>query len=372
MNIKKICTFLPFIFSFYTPFSFAQNHNQLDKKLKIDIRESYESLQRLASYCGSRVNRQYYLKSLNNVIDDFHQIDEQSISTSPKKYDKLALVFMGNINSQHKAGLSLDGNMNNNLFTDINSDTLSHQRVIADNNNRGSENISVSIENADKLSGEQYRLTFDSPFHYTLRREKDKAIIASASIEKIPQFIYVIVGITIKINSGEIIRNDSFVIAPLRHAARNIQLLINDPDKIALGWPVHAHQNYTSPGSNADIRVNSITDPDNASFATPGELNPPLKIKFLSDKNGLSYSIFDNSTSSERLIGGSYPYDPDNTELFPTKDGYDPGYRVRMNGTAHTGDVFNIDYNKYPAGDNQNALAILDLYNSHLSDYINQ
>ena len=109
--------------------------------------------------------------------------------------------------------------------------------------------------------------------------------------------------------------------------------------------------------SISDGRVIDTTGP---AFAVPGELSPPVAIRFIDAGN---YEILDYSNpASPVVLETAIPFSAGG-EVFPTPGGLDFGYRMTLSGVAVAGDLFTVDYNSDGVGDNRNALLLADLQN---------
>lgn len=269
---------------------------------------------------------------------------------------RLSLAIMSTMNAQNKLGADYNGSLGGNIFKDINTPEAMLNRVINNGNNTGTEAMTVSITDVTQLKASDYKLVFDTPTHFTVTRLSDNATVSSGAVSSLPQSINVD-GMSININSGTIAAGDQFTISPNRGGAGAMKVTLTDPKLLALGWPVKAESNSSNRGTGA-VKVDSITDTTNAAFSIPGQLNPPIRIEFLSDT---SYQIVDANTSS--VIEGPITYDPNTGgQVFPTAGSYDPGYRISLSGQIKAGDKFDIGYNNNIASDNRNGLALESLY----------
>jgi flagellar hook-associated protein 1 FlgK len=195
-------------------------------------------------------------------------------------------------------------------------------------------------------------------------RIDDNKEVASGVMSGVP-FSISADGFTTNITSGSFAGGDSFVVSPTRNAMQACNVVLNDPRKLAMAFPVSAEVATTNKGSGS-ISVDSIIDTNNASFSVPKQLNPPVRIEFLSPT---TYQLVDANTNT--AIEGPLTYDPSSTSIFPTPGGFDPGYRVTIRGDIKSGDTFNLQYNLNTSGDNRNAIAFASLYSKKYFDNSN-
>jgi flagellar hook-associated protein 1 FlgK len=284
----------------------------------------------------------------------------ESLLPAQRALDRLSLSVMDEMNQQNALGIDLYGNLGGNIFQNINAIDMANARAIAFLGNTGSEQISVNIDNTKELTTSDYMLTFDTATTYVLSRKSDNAIVSTGSVATIPAAITAD-GFTININSGTIAAGDHYTISPTKNAANNMTVIMSDPKQLALAWPVTAISSQANTGAGK-IEVSSVYDTGNSIFSTPGQLNPPLLIRFLSSS---SYEVVDATTNA--VIQTAIPYDSSSgtgTIVFPTPapTNFDPGFTVKLSGEMAAGDEFQLNYNSTNTADNRNGLAMENLY----------
>lgn len=336
------------------------NKNELTI-IKSDIKNSFTALQDVTRDPSSIQLKKIYLDRLTLAIDDIHSIYPKLHShKSKQKLDQLALALMFYFNGQQNVGLDSNGSFGTHLFTDVNNNEIIYDRVIPNPHNKGSGDISVNIKQVDQPPMSDYKLHFHTSTYYTLTRQSDDAMIAGKVIT-FPHHIHVD-GMVININQSDIAANDRFIISPLRNAAHHIQLSINDPALLAMAWPIETTIDPQQAGSSGSIAVTAITDKNNDAFSIPQQLKPPISIIFTSSS---TYKLI--NTITEATIEPSIIYSPTlGANIFPTSNGFDPGYRVMINGVVKEGDEFSIHYNLHTTSDNRNSIAIEELYQTQI------
>lgn len=276
--------------------------------------------------------------------------------------NRIALVIGDKLNRQNKLGIDLNGNLGGNIFNDINDTKATYDRVIVNNNNTGTLDMSVNIDDSSSLTASDYDLQFDTATHYNLVRKSDGETVSTGNITAIPQTI-TIDGFSVNINGGTIVAGDKFIISPTRYASENFKVTMTDSSLMAFGWPIDAEDDAANQGTG-NISVGSIVDTTNPAFSIPKQLNPPLIIRFITST---SYEILNANDNS--VIESPIAYDPtQGSKVFPTAGSYDPGYRISLSGDMVAGDSFTVKYNSNgssnPAGDNRNVAAIEDLFDT--------
>ncbi len=287
---------------------------------------------------------------------------DEVLDPAINEVNRLALSISASVNDQHKKGMDLNNNLGGNFFTDVNAASAVSTRVISSSENTGSGTFSVTIDDVGALEASDYRLKFTSANDYTLVRSSDNVAVSSGTIAGYPETIAVD-GFTMQITAGSFSANDIFTVSPTRNAARTMNVEIDNASQIALASPVQASTSTNNTG-NGVISLEEITDISNPSFATPGQLSPPIRVEFLSDT---SYQLVNATTSA--VIEGPISYTPgSNNNLFPTPGSFDPGYRVSITGAPAAGDTYTLNYNAGARGDSSNGLFLADLQNIKILD----
>jgi flagellar hook-associated protein 1 FlgK len=286
-----------------------------------------------------------------------------SYDNADRGLGRLALVIADQFNRQNKLGSDLNGELGTNIFNDINSESLMQGRVSGNSNNVGSGGFEVSIDDVSQLKVSDYRMVFSSATAYTITRNSDGETVSSGTIGAYPHTAS-FDGMTMTVDSGTFTAGDKFSIRPYQGAGASTSVVMVDPKKLAMAFPVSAEANTANLGSGS-IKVDSILDTTNTSFTTTAQaLSPPIRVEFLSDT---TYQLVDVDTTN--VIEGPITYDPTTgADVFPTTGSYDPGYRVSLSGSMKAGDSFDINYNVNTIGDNRNALQMAGLYTKKIID----
>lgn len=287
------------------------------------------------------------------------QYQQTVLAPTSQQLGMLSLGIAQAFNSQNKLGMTQSGTLGGNLFQDINTTAAMNGRVIANTNNTGNAQIGVSITNVGNVTGSNYSLSMGASNSYVLTRASDNTVIASGTLSgTTPQQINVpSEGFNFTINSGTPANGDVYQISPTAGAAANLSLTSMNPSVLALASPVTASVGAQSATSTGSISVTGVNDTSNSAFSTPGQLNPPITIQFLSSN---TYQIVDSNNPSNVLDAGPLTYTP-GANVFPTAGGYDPGYQIQLSGTMNAGDTFNVSYSTNTS-DNSNGLAMSQLF----------
>ena len=208
---------------------------------------------------------------------------------------RITLAVADGINQQQKLGIDLEGNLGSPIFTDINDPKLAANRVRSDGNNRlpNDRQLSVNIDDVSKLKVGDYKLNFEGPGkQYTLIRESDGKLMAEGVLtEKLP-FSISIDGFTLSLNSGSFQAGDKFSVLPTKAGVSDIKVLITRPEAFAFASPIRTQAGAGNSGG-AFIQPGTVIDINTPTFTSkPGELSPPIMIRFTSPT---TYDVLDYS-----------------------------------------------------------------------------
>ena len=234
----------------------------------------------------------------------------------------LALTF----NDQHRLGQDLGGAAGSDFFA------LPASTVFGRSNNSGSAVITAAVSNANALTASAYRLSYDGA-NYSVTRLSDNTTTSYASL---PQTVD---GVTLALQSGVADAGDSFLIQPVRNAARDMALRISDPARIAAAAPIRTAAPATNTGS-ATISAGAVNTPPPPN----ANLQQPVTITFTS---ATTFNVSGTGTGNPSGItysaGANISYN---------------GWTVQVQGTPAAGDVFTIAPNSGGVADGRNALLL--------------
>jgi len=271
--------------------------------------------------------------------------------------NRLGLVAMGlasTINDQHQLGMDLNGQLGGLFFTGINSAVAEQGRVIASNNNTGTAQITMTIDDVNQVPVEDFTLEYDAgTTTYTLRNNGDNSIVTTFLNPGAPATQTITgQGYTLNFTSGAVADNDSYLLTPTRQAVGVLDKSITDIRQIATAAPITATNDIGNTGT-AEITSTVVTDTTNAAFSVSGALNPPIRIEFTGAN---TYDVINDTTNA--VIAGGVAYIPNQENNMLAQAGLSLGYEVSIGGAAVAGDVFSVDYNIGGIGDNRNALTM--------------
>ncbi|MCH1920596.1 flagellar hook-associated protein FlgK [Shewanella sp. A3A] len=184
------------------------------------------------------------------------------LSPANQQLGLMAVGISDVFNHQQALGLDLNGNVGQNIFTDINTPSFTTSRVGAYNNNTGSAVLSVTLNNVAQLTGDSYQLDFTNAGLYqltNLQTGQQTALTLNGSQLQSTD------GFTINIDAGTLATGDRFDIRPTGNSAEQIGVEMTEASGIATASA------FTVGATNSDdtsIRMVSIDNRADANFPT--------------------------------------------------------------------------------------------------------
>lgn len=279
---------------------------------------------------------------------------------------KLAIGLADSMNRQQTLGRDLNGNVGENLFTDINDPQAALSRVLNSRNNPLGTDFSVRIDNASLLTNQEYRMEYDGTNLAVYDADQnvihtfsaaDIATMAGGTGVAIPSL-----GLSMTIPTNNLAAGDSFMLRPTFTGARDIAINITDPKKVAAADNFLDVQSVTNP-NNVSFSLYEISDANAVGFPNPVNFPPPATpgIRIIVDATASNYSIED---AAGNPLSGPTAMPTDQIISFG-------GGRLKIEGQMAGNEVFTlrhsdntlIDTKKFGPGDNTNALAMLAYQN---------
>ena len=280
---------------------------------------------------------------------------------------RLALAVSDQVNSQLGQGLDLKGQVGSALFGDFNDPALAALRVRVFSSNSSNAQPLLNIGDTSLLTASDYRLEFDGT-NYTARRLSDNAMM---SVTESPPGTLSFgdsngrdQGFTIDVGTPAPAAGDIFLLQPTRRGARDIAVVLDQPDQLAFAAPLRAEANLQNRG-NAVIGQPSI---DN--------VQDPMILADLKDLSPLTMTyaepVAPATTGTLNLSGpAGITITPATLSITPgqsnmlsytiTSGGSTLEISQTFSGRPQTGDIFSVAFNANGVSDNRNALKLADL-----------
>ena len=218
---------------------------------------------------------------------------DQILNSTQSKIDLLAISLNQMINIQHRAGINLEGLPGGDLFTSINSDQLTQQRITSSSDNLAPQDreLRLIITDSSKLTAENYQLVFGSqPLNYSLISSDSNQVILSGLLsDTLPQIIETNLGFSINLDSGSFQAGDNFIIEPIKFAAESLSLSLRSPQGLALGAPLIFSSGQLNTGDgyinqNTNITVGDLDNKSLIEYLDQGFINTTFNKVYIINK----------------------------------------------------------------------------------------
>lgn len=295
--------------------------------------------QRQIVFVGDSANRELPSDALGGQLGGLFRFREEGLTDTYNEIGRIAIVMADTFNDMHARGLDLENNFGGNFFFDVNEIDISLNRVIANTENQPPNDrvMRLNIVDSSQLSLSDYEVEMINDGMYAITRLSDGQEVARDVLPGSYPFAVEFDGLELVFERGSFQAGDIFTLQPTRSGARDFASALVDPEEIAFASPLLTDTSLNNLGT-AQIspgEILSLTDASGAAlplFATPGEMSPPLLVRFISEN---TYEILDNSDP-----GSPVPLSPAITNQLYTRGvdnllfSEDPGETlVQMNGS---------------------------------------
>jgi flagellar hook-associated protein 1 len=224
---------------------------------------------------------------------------EDSLNATFNTVGRIAIAIAQTFNEQHQQGVNFNNQFGSNIFNDVNAVDVARERVIGHSQNPLPANqvMSLLIRDSGKLSDSNYDMTIEGGGLYRIKRRSDDAEVATGLLPGTFPFSATFDGLELQFEGGIFQAGDRFALRPTQEASRDFARVIVNPEDLAFASPLSTQSALGNLGSGkiSAGEVLSLVDAADQPLpllATPGEMNPPLVVKFTS---ATTYDILDNT-----------------------------------------------------------------------------
>ncbi|WP_042428082.1 flagellar hook-associated protein FlgK [Comamonas granuli] len=257
---------------------------------------------------------------------------------------RMAVAISESMNQQNRLGLTLDGQVGDNLFAPI-----ALGKAIPSSTNSSSADLDLTVVDPTLLQASSYTIDFTAPDAGSITRLSDGKIFAfdgSGAPPVTVDAVFAAQGLGVAL-SGPPNPGDRYMITALQGAAAEFKALQYSPVDLAAANPVNAAMGATNQGNVQLVNLKALSNP-------PGT-TVPVTITFDSP-----------STYTRSDIGGTFTYTPGQPITY---DNATPptGWSLTVTGTPRVGDTITLDDSLNPAygdwykRDAGNARSLMDL-----------
>lgn len=269
----------------------------------------------------------------------------QTLTPTQNAIGRLSMALAGAFNAQHDLGVDLNGALGQNFFTTAAPGVFSNAK------NTGSLVLAGTVTDTNQLTTSDYSVQVKDVagvLNYSVTRLSDNQSVGSYT-----SFPITFDGVSLSAASGTAQDGDTFLVQPTRNGARDMDVLVLDPAKVAAASPVITGNATANQGSGA---LGTATV-DAGYTATPLAAN--VTMSYDAATNTLSgfpatsavTVTLANGTSTTYAAGTPVPY------TAGAKMSFD-GITVSLTGSPAQGDSFTISKNVAGVSDGSNALLL--------------
>lgn len=234
---------------------------------------------------------------------------------------RLALASATSVNDQHALGIDLQGNPGQDFFI-----PPAAAIGLPDPANTGSAAVSASVDDPTALMASDYELRFSAAGVSVVRLSDGDASTPAFGTSFVKD------GLTFNITSGAGAAGDRILVKPFEAVARNLQVAIGSPDRLAAASPVLVTSAVTNAGGlsveslYASSSSPNLTDPVSLTFQAngtfvatglgpgnppPDNVGPPATYNFTPGQpivlNGWSLTLRGSPTAGDQFAIGAAP-----------------------------------------------------------------
>lgn len=264
-----------------------------------------------ASTFGATSDGQIQLKANSSIIDITEQVSggqiggllsfrDEVLTPSMNELGRIALAMSEEFNKLQQQGLDLDNDYGQKMFIDINDPINAVNRVkhSGDNQQPYDRQLNVTITDVNQLTTSDYRFDIvPGTTNYLITRLADDQVVKQGGLSGAYPFSIEFDGVSLNLTSGSFQGGDSFVVQPTRNGSQDIKALLQRPEDLAFASPIRTGTASSNIGSGmiSSGQVLSVVDASGntlPAFSVPGQLSPPIIIRFTS---ATTYDVLDNS-----------------------------------------------------------------------------
>ncbi|HSX50376.1 MAG TPA: flagellar hook-associated protein FlgK [Cellvibrio sp.] len=225
---------------------------------------------------------------------------KEVLAPSMNELGRIALVMADQFNTLQKQGVDLDGDYGQNMFRDINDPLTTASRVKHDAGNAQPYDrlLNVTITDASKLTTSDYQFDIvPGSTNYLITRLSDNTVVSQGSLNGFYPTSIEFDGVSVNLTGGSFQGGDSFILQPTHNGASDIAAVIQRPEDLAFASPIRTASSTGNSGNGIISAGEVLSQLDKngnllPAFSKPGELSPPIIIRFTS---ATTYDVLDNS-----------------------------------------------------------------------------
>jgi flagellar hook-associated protein 1 FlgK len=165
-------------------------------------------------------------KGIDGRLSSLFRMRDELVPFVQDELGRVSTSLAYEVNKLQAHGLDMRGDVGALMFTDVNSEQMQKSRVVQDKNSEA--DLRVEIEDISKLQGGDYSLRYDGSDYTLIKPNGDTMALEPRSYDDKLVFDGLAIEVREPPQAGE-----KLIIRPVRNGAEQLQLMINDPEKIA-------------------------------------------------------------------------------------------------------------------------------------------
>jgi flagellar hook-associated protein 1 FlgK len=229
---------------------------------------------------------------------------------------RMALATASTVNAQHALGVDLQGNPGQNFFV-----PPAAARGTPAPGNGGTGAVSASVSNPAALIASDYEVRFEAAGVSVVR-------LSDGHVTSVPSLPAEVDGLSFNVDVAGAVPGDSFRVRPYESAARNLQLAIGSPDRLAAASPVLV---TPGTGNSTGLSVENLY-----AASASANLTDPVTITFLADGTFTATGLGPGNPAPDNPgPPASYNFRPGEPMVFN-------GWSLTLRGSPTAGDSFSV------------------------------
>ncbi|MBF8999441.1 flagellar hook-associated protein FlgK [Vibrio nitrifigilis] len=173
-------------------------------------------------------------RDIGGKLGALFEMRDKNIPDLLDEIGRMSTAFSYQVNKLQKQGLDLNGDVGDDLFTDVNSERIAKSRVVTASNS--SADMAVYIDDVSALKGGEYSLQYDgSDYIATMPNGDKKTLIESGGnlyVQNANGDLSELDGMRIQVNNAPD-TGERVLIRPTRSGAGDIKVQFTDAEKLA-------------------------------------------------------------------------------------------------------------------------------------------
>ena len=266
--------------------------------------------------------------AVSGTLSGLFAVRREVIDPAAIQLGRTAMGVVQSYNAQNREGVDLYGNLGGDIFANIDP------AVRANSANTGTSTLTASINDLGSLTGRDILMSFDGVNWSARSAATGEAMSITGS--GTPANPFIVEGVAIELGGGAAAAGDNFLLRPTADAARQVSVVMTDPNRIAAALPVRIEADLGNTGN--------------------GTLGP-IQITNAADPNLQATVTIDFTAAGQYTVNGGGPFAYTSGQTIAVN-----GWQFTLSGEPAVGDEFVISAMPANSSDNGNAreLAALD------------